>query len=762
MRFPGRRYLLVGALSALAVGALLVAAPSTEAKTAARSVSVKISASDVNVGQKVTFSGKATQTAKGSAVKIQALSGKKWKTLTTTKTTNTKGSYKATITDKRAGHVAFRVDAPRHGSRKAVVSGRVFVNGYLKSTVSVDNPGSVTVGSAGRVVLSGRMSPFKAGSKVALQRRSVNGSWIAAGSAVLGATGRFTVSSPVLAAGSVTVFRVMVADVSWVRGGVSRSVTVTVRAGAGGTGGGTGTSSPGSPSPTPPSGTVPQVTQIVEEVSPETGLPDENNPSVGVIGSGLRDATGITQVTFTMDGQPAVTIAWVSDSNSALRYVPIPDAFIAVMQTNVSYTLGITVSNSNGVSTPVSYVYTFTGTHPLITNLTKSEWVDSLFFNTNGVGPLTGVTFTVPGAICDVDVSEIYHGWINNVFQFMVDVPDCIKTAVGEGNTVTLVLTYTTSLGDVSAPSSITYTDPYTIPSFDFSGDGLYVTGAEHSASSNPRAGTVIAHAGTQVSFTVIASQATGVTMTVAPRYVTDQTNPSTKANISTELPAGLTAVTDGAQLTVSGTLTTAAGGLDGGQWQLVFTAHSDVSGLDTDGLYEILLIVTPTQPLLWPNSPGQGTYYGDPSCTDNTESCTIEDINYALLTEGYPASFILPDGYADMSEKDQVIALVNEIRAIYGIYPTPLVEDPDMSAAAQQDADTFTHLGHSTDIYGGALTPVQAIFGLMYYDGFGGMNATLATSGSGAFGHRAISWLPATHIGVAIAADGTTAIWVK
>ena len=167
---------------ALIVGLAGIAAPA-EAATK-RSVSATYSSTTPSVGAKITVSGKVSKTPKGYPVVVQRKSGSKWVTAKSTKTTSSKGAYKATVTmSTTANTYTYRVYAAKKGTRLAAASPGKSIDVRTKSTISLLKSSS-SVGSGDNLTLSGVVSPaLKAVSTVITIEQLTGSTWASIGTA---------------------------------------------------------------------------------------------------------------------------------------------------------------------------------------------------------------------------------------------------------------------------------------------------------------------------------------------------------------------------------------------------------------------------------------------------------------------------------------------------------------------------------------------------------------------------------------------------
>ena len=119
---------LAGALLALtlALGALPAAAASAASSF---TVTARAGRTTLTLGHATQLKGKVSPARPGRSVTLQQRSGKSWKTLATTKLTDT-STYAFRLAPTAAGVKAYRVVKPAQGSRSAGVSPAVKVNVY--------------------------------------------------------------------------------------------------------------------------------------------------------------------------------------------------------------------------------------------------------------------------------------------------------------------------------------------------------------------------------------------------------------------------------------------------------------------------------------------------------------------------------------------------------------------------------------------------------------------------------------------------------
>ena len=163
-----------------------------EAATA-RSVSLGVSPSVQNVGATVTFSGKVTKSPKGSTVKIQRKSGTSWVTVSSTKTTSSSGAFAARVTlPSTAAVYSYRAGAAKTKTLATAYSTSVTVTATRKVAISI-GVSSASVAPGGSTDVSGNVSPYVAGSRVAVQRLDA-GQWVTAGTTTISSTGAYTLT----------------------------------------------------------------------------------------------------------------------------------------------------------------------------------------------------------------------------------------------------------------------------------------------------------------------------------------------------------------------------------------------------------------------------------------------------------------------------------------------------------------------------------------------------------------------------------------
>ncbi|MEH3033915.1 MAG: hypothetical protein PGN07_07705 [Aeromicrobium erythreum] len=122
-----RRLLTTAACTALAASVLVA----TPAEAATYGVTLNLSKSTADVGQKIGLSGKVTgsKAAKKKLSVQYRLGSGSWKTVKTV-TTSSKATYATTFTVKTAGTAGLRVVAPKSGSTKAGTSPARNFTGY--------------------------------------------------------------------------------------------------------------------------------------------------------------------------------------------------------------------------------------------------------------------------------------------------------------------------------------------------------------------------------------------------------------------------------------------------------------------------------------------------------------------------------------------------------------------------------------------------------------------------------------------------------
>lgn len=109
---------LICLLSALLAMAMASSPASAAAKK--RTMSLSVSSVSVVAGTKITLSGKVTKSPRGTKVRIERLSGRKWKTLKTLKTASSKGTFKIALTPTSTS--TYRAIAPKTKKLKSAVS----------------------------------------------------------------------------------------------------------------------------------------------------------------------------------------------------------------------------------------------------------------------------------------------------------------------------------------------------------------------------------------------------------------------------------------------------------------------------------------------------------------------------------------------------------------------------------------------------------------------------------------------------------------
>ncbi|WP_209714709.1 putative Ig domain-containing protein [Marmoricola sp. OAE513] len=182
--------------STLATAAVLLvaltglAAPAQAAT--ARSLTTKASPALEYGGKQVTFSGTLSKSPKGSTVKIKLKSGTSYVTAAKTKTTTSSGKYSVKVTlPTTPASYTYRAAAPKKGKLATAYSKTITVKVLRKTTATLTaNP--TIVASGGTATLSGTVSPFVSGTKVAVQRLSGT-SWVLVGNATLSGSGGYSV-----------------------------------------------------------------------------------------------------------------------------------------------------------------------------------------------------------------------------------------------------------------------------------------------------------------------------------------------------------------------------------------------------------------------------------------------------------------------------------------------------------------------------------------------------------------------------------------
>ncbi|MGO4254874.1 putative Ig domain-containing protein [Marmoricola sp. RAF53] len=226
MRTSPRPFLLGAVLAAL-LSVLLVAATLAPAQAVgsavARTLSAKPGTSAAVVRSAVLVTGTLSRSPKGSAVKVQRLSGKKWVPVKTTRTTSAGGAYSLRIPlPGKSAVYSFRATAPSSGRLKSAVS-RAFRISAL-SPVAVDMgalPSVVAAGSA--TTFFGSVFPYVAGTTVAVQQLA-GSTWSTVTTVKLNRTGNFNKAFTVTRTGT---YRVLVPRVGLKASSYSPAVTVT-------------------------------------------------------------------------------------------------------------------------------------------------------------------------------------------------------------------------------------------------------------------------------------------------------------------------------------------------------------------------------------------------------------------------------------------------------------------------------------------------------------------------------------------------------
>lgn len=210
--------LLLGAV--LALGAPVLPA---QALTS-RSITLSASPATAIAGTSITFAGKITNTRKGTPLRIQVKSGSFWQTAVSTVTLTAGGAFSSTVPrPTKAGIYIYRAYAARSGSLAEAISKTVKVTALRKVTVSLKaTPVKVAFGAS--TTLSGKVSPFVAGTVVTVQR-SVGGAWSNQTTATVSAKGTY---SRAVRPSQTASYRVVVPRKGLNARAISASVKVTV------------------------------------------------------------------------------------------------------------------------------------------------------------------------------------------------------------------------------------------------------------------------------------------------------------------------------------------------------------------------------------------------------------------------------------------------------------------------------------------------------------------------------------------------------
>ncbi len=211
---------------AILVGVLLVlpglAAPASAAT--ARSLSISISPSAVNAGGSVSVSGRLTKSPSGATVRIQRKVGTSWVTATSTRTTSSYGGYKVKLTmPTTPGKYQFRSIAGATASLLAATSATATATALRKVVVKLVS-NKTTIGVGETIQLSGKVSPFRAGTVATIQR--FNGiRWSTLVTVTISTTGTF---KRFLKPEATTTYRVVVPRTGLLATGISPSVRVLI------------------------------------------------------------------------------------------------------------------------------------------------------------------------------------------------------------------------------------------------------------------------------------------------------------------------------------------------------------------------------------------------------------------------------------------------------------------------------------------------------------------------------------------------------
>lgn len=190
----------------------------------ARSAVLKASPVYAYAGKPVTFSGTLTKSPRGSIIRIQRKSGTSWVGVGSTTTSSSRGAFSKVLTlPSTPGKYTFRAFAPRTRKLAGVYSKAIVVTALRRTTATLTaSPTAINPGQTS--TLSGSVTPYVAGTKVSVQRRSGD-SWIQVGAPALTASGTYSLAVTPTAT---TRYRVATPLTGLNAGTVSAEKTVTV------------------------------------------------------------------------------------------------------------------------------------------------------------------------------------------------------------------------------------------------------------------------------------------------------------------------------------------------------------------------------------------------------------------------------------------------------------------------------------------------------------------------------------------------------
>lgn len=217
---------MIAILAVLLVALTSLAGPA-QALTA-RTAVLKASPVFEYAGKSVTFSGSVTKTPKNSVVKIQRQSGTSWIAAGQTKTLNASGAYSVVLTlPSTPARYTYRTLVPKTSKLAGVYSKTIVVGALRKTTATLNaSPTSLTSGQSS--TLTGAVTPFVAGTRVSVQRRTGSSgasSWVQVGTPALNASGAYSFN---VSPSTTTVYRVQTPLTGVNAGTVSAERTITV------------------------------------------------------------------------------------------------------------------------------------------------------------------------------------------------------------------------------------------------------------------------------------------------------------------------------------------------------------------------------------------------------------------------------------------------------------------------------------------------------------------------------------------------------
>lgn len=184
-----RRWSVTAILAGAVLAAGMLVSPA-EAVTA-RTISFRASTSSALAGQPITVAGTVSKAPKGSYVYIQKYNGRYWLITALATTSDTAGSYRYQLTmPNEAGTYAYRAYVPQVGNLGTATSRTIRLTSLRKVSTSL-KAASTTVSLGKPAKLTGKVSPFLAGTTVTLERYS-GLAWSKLTTKKLSSTGTFT------------------------------------------------------------------------------------------------------------------------------------------------------------------------------------------------------------------------------------------------------------------------------------------------------------------------------------------------------------------------------------------------------------------------------------------------------------------------------------------------------------------------------------------------------------------------------------------